>query len=147
MEPSPRQQPQPSLTYRGTVYPWHCDHMGHMNVMWYTGKFDEATWQFFGALGLTPAWLKEAGRGICAVEQWTEYRRELHAGDLVSIHTELVEVKPKALRVRHEMCRDGPGDVAAVSTLTSVHLDTALRKAAAFPAALLQQLEARVALC
>jgi acyl-CoA thioesterase FadM len=21
-------------TYRGTVMPWHCDHMGHMNVMW-----------------------------------------------------------------------------------------------------------------
>ena len=20
-------------TYRGAVYPWHCDHMGHMNVM------------------------------------------------------------------------------------------------------------------
>ena len=30
------------LTYRGTVYPWHCDHVGHMNVMWYVGKFDEA---------------------------------------------------------------------------------------------------------
>ena len=26
-------------TYRGIVYPWHCDHMGHMNVMWYAGKF------------------------------------------------------------------------------------------------------------
>ena len=35
----------PIVTYRGTVFPWHCDHMGHMNVMWYTGKFDEATWQ------------------------------------------------------------------------------------------------------
>jgi len=23
------------LSYKGTVYPWHCDHMGHMNVMWY----------------------------------------------------------------------------------------------------------------
>jgi acyl-CoA thioesterase FadM len=33
-------------TYRGVVYPWHCDHMGHMNVMWYVGKFDEATWPF-----------------------------------------------------------------------------------------------------
>ena len=32
---------EPILTYRGTVYPWHCDHMGHMNVMWYVGKFDE----------------------------------------------------------------------------------------------------------
>jgi acyl-CoA thioester hydrolase len=33
-----------TVTYRGVVYPWHCDHMGHMNVMWYVGRFDEATW-------------------------------------------------------------------------------------------------------
>jgi len=39
-EPMPDGDP----TYRGIVYPWHCDHMGHMNVMWYVAKFDEATW-------------------------------------------------------------------------------------------------------
>ena len=43
------------LSYRGAVYPWHCDHMGHMNVMWYVGKFDEATWNFFSEVGLTRA--------------------------------------------------------------------------------------------
>jgi acyl-CoA thioester hydrolase len=32
-------------TYRGTVYPWQCDHVGHMNIMWYVGKFDEANWE------------------------------------------------------------------------------------------------------
>lgn len=42
------------ITYRGVVYPWQCDHMGHMNVMWCVGKFDEATWQFFSTFGLTP---------------------------------------------------------------------------------------------
>jgi acyl-CoA thioester hydrolase len=29
-------------TYKGCVYPWHCDHVGHLNIMWYVGKFDEA---------------------------------------------------------------------------------------------------------
>ena len=24
-------------TYRGAINPWHCDQMGHMNVMWYVG--------------------------------------------------------------------------------------------------------------
>lgn len=50
------------ITYRGTVYPWHCDHVGHMNVMWYVGKFDEATWQLFNAVGLTPHFLRTARR-------------------------------------------------------------------------------------
>ena len=134
------------LTYRGTVYPWHCDHMGHMNVMWYTGKFDEATWQFFGSLGLNPGWLREANCGMAAVEQLTEYRRELHPGDLVSIYTELIEVKAKAVRFRHEMRRDDKPDViSAVSTLTGVFLDTTLRKACAFPSAMAERWRAGIA--
>ena len=40
-------------TYRGVVRPHHLDHMGHMNVQWYTAKFDEATWHFFSLLGLS----------------------------------------------------------------------------------------------
>ena len=40
-------------TYRGTVYPWQCDHVGHMNIMWYVGKFDEANWNLFARLGPT----------------------------------------------------------------------------------------------
>ncbi len=46
-------------TYRGTVYPWQCDHVGHMNIMWYVGKFDEANWNLFARLGLTPSYLRE----------------------------------------------------------------------------------------
>ncbi|HXP70110.1 MAG TPA: thioesterase, partial [Candidatus Dormibacteraeota bacterium] len=40
-----------AITYRGVVKAEHCDHMGHMNVMWYVGKFDEASWQLFAAMG------------------------------------------------------------------------------------------------
>ena len=61
------------LTYKGTIYPWHCDHMGHMNVMWYVGKFDEGTRHFFHALGLTPQFLRENNRGMAAVEQTIQY--------------------------------------------------------------------------
>ena len=54
------------LTYRGTVYPWHCDHVGHMNVMWYVGKFDEATWNLMSHLGMSAAFLREHHRGKSA---------------------------------------------------------------------------------
>ena len=62
-------------TYRGAVYPWHCDHMGHMNVMWYVGKFDEATWQFFAQIGLTPEFMRRHRRGMTAVYLDTETRK------------------------------------------------------------------------
>ena len=42
------------LSYKGTVYPWHCDHMGHMNVMWYAGKFDVCDASVGGPPQVTP---------------------------------------------------------------------------------------------
>jgi acyl-CoA thioester hydrolase len=123
---------RPLLTYKGTVYPWHCDHVGHMNVMWYVGKFDEATWQFFAALGLTPSYLRSANRGMAAVDQHISYIKELHAGDIVSVHTTLIEIKEKSIRFTHEMRNDETGEVVARTTLKGVHLDTLARKSCAF---------------
>jgi acyl-CoA thioester hydrolase len=121
------------LTYQGTVYPWHCDEMGHMNVMWYVGKFDEATRHFFHALGLTSRLLRESHRGMAAVEQTIQYKRELLAGDIVTIHSELLEIKDKSVRFAHEMRKADTGEVAATTTLTGVHLDTVARRVCAFP--------------
>src|SRR5580765_5673175 len=91
------------LTYRGTVYPWHCDHMGHMNVMWYVGKFDEAVWSLFSRLGLTPGWLREHRRGMAAVEQTIRYKRELLAGDVVCVRSRIVELREKSVVIEHTM--------------------------------------------
>ena len=119
-------------TYRGAVYPWHCDHMGHMNVMWYVGKFDEATWQFFALLGLTPEFLRRNRRGMAAVEQRIAYQRELYAGDVVTVGTAALEVRDRVVRFVHEMRNGASGDIA-VTMLTGVYLDTETRKASAFP--------------
>jgi acyl-CoA thioester hydrolase len=132
------------ITYRGAVYPWHCDHMGHMNVMWYVGKFDEATWNLFATLGLTPAFFSAQNRGMAAVEQNIVYKRELVAGDVVTIRSTVLEIRETVLRFAHEMVRGEiaavaggvpqSGDVAATTILTAVHLDTVARRACAFPA-------------
>jgi acyl-CoA thioester hydrolase len=120
------------ITYRGTVYPWHCDHVGHMNVMWYVGKFDEATWQFFNMLGLSPSYLRSAKRGMAAVDQHISYFRELHAGDVVTIRTKLLEIKEKSIRFVHEMTNDESNEIAARTTLKGVHMDTDARKSCVF---------------
>jgi acyl-CoA thioesterase FadM len=73
-------------------------HAGHMNVMWYVGKFDEATWQFFNTMGLSPSHLRSASRGMAAVDQHVSYIEELRAGDVVTIRTTLIEFKEKSLR-------------------------------------------------
>lgn len=123
---------EPLLTYRGTVYPWHCDHVGHMNVMWYVGKFDEATWHLFHAIGLTPSYLRANHRGMAAVEQQIFYLRELHAGDVVTVRTHVDEVKAKLIVFTHAMTNDDTGEVAARTILKGVHMDTVQRKSCPF---------------
>ena len=121
------------LTYRGMVYPWQCDHVGHMNVMWYTGKFDEASWQMLARLGLTRSYMRERNSMMAAVQQDTAFKRELHAGDIVTIRSGIIEVREKVVRFMHEMRDDGTGAVAAVSAVTGVHMDAEMRRACAFP--------------
>ena len=136
--------PSPLITYRGTVYPWHCDHVGHMNVMWYAGKFDEAAWQLFNAIGLTPSFLRDAGRGMAAVDQQTSYFQELHAGDVVSIRSAVLEIKAKSLRFVHEMTNDETGATVARTTFKAVHVDTGTRTSCAFPEAVVAKARALI---
>ncbi|MBV9301308.1 MAG: acyl-CoA thioesterase [Acidobacteriaceae bacterium] len=123
----------PIVTYRGTVYPWHCDHMGHMNVMWYVGKFDEATWQLLASIGLSRARLRDEGIGMAAVEQHIEYKRELFAGDLLTIRSTVQEVREKALIFLHEMINQETDELAARTVLTAVCIDRTTRKAKPLP--------------
>jgi acyl-CoA thioester hydrolase len=124
---------EPAETYRGTVYPWHCDHMGHMNVMWYVGKFDEGTWQLFRSIGLSASRISKEGTGMVAVEQHIEYKRELRAGDTISVRSTILEVKEKSLRIAHEMRNDETGEVAATTVIVGVYFDTTARKARPLP--------------
>jgi acyl-CoA thioester hydrolase len=121
------------VTYRGVVYPWHCDHMGHMNVMWYVGKFDEATWQLAHLMGVTTAYMKNEQKGMVAAEQRIAYKKELVAGNLVYIRSGVIEVKDKSMKFFHEMVNAETEEVAAITWLTGVHIDAMLRKAAPFP--------------
>jgi acyl-CoA thioester hydrolase len=134
---------QPLETYRGVVYPWHCDHMGHMNVMWYTGKFDEATWALFASVGITASYMRERGRGMVAVDQRVTYKRELLAGDLVYVRSWFLDSRAKVLRFRHEMVNVETGDVAADCEFTGVHLDTAARRSCPLPDEVLERARAR----
>jgi len=132
------------ITYRGVVYPWQCDHMGHMNVMWYVGKFDEATWQLLAAIGATPSRLRDEGFGLVAVEQHIHYKRELRSGDVLTIRSSVLEANEKSVRFTHEMTNDQTGELAATTLLVGVCIDTVARKARALPRDIFQRITSLV---
>ena len=121
------------LTYRGTIYPWHCDHLGHMNNAHYAGKFDEASWNAVSQIGFTPTHLRETNCGLATVEQLTTFKHELLAGDCVEVWTELVEVREKVIRIRHSMQNVETGALCATCEITAVHIDLGRRRATPIP--------------
>jgi len=118
--------------------------MGHMNVTWYTGKFDEATWNLFAELGITPTYLREQLRGMAGVQQNTTYKMELFAGDVIEISSRVLDVRDKVIRFLHEMRNIEKGTLAATSDVTAVHLDRQTRKSCPFPPAIRAAAEARL---
>lgn len=103
-----------------------------MNVMWYVGKFDEATWHLFAQIGMTPSYLRASGRGMAAVQQIISYKRELLAGDIIEVRSAILELRAKVLRFAHDMINVETGESAASCELTAVHLDNAARRSVAF---------------
>jgi acyl-CoA thioester hydrolase len=139
MQHTEKDKPVLIMTSRGVVYPWQCDHMGHMNVMWYTGKFDEATWHLFGEIGLTPSYLRENKRAMVAVQQDTTYKQELLAGDLITILSGILEMREKVIRFYHNMLNVETNSIVATTILTGVHLNHETRKSCPFPREILER--------
>jgi len=132
-------------TARGTVYPWEMDHAGHMNVRFYTARFDEASWQLFANFGVTGGYMRANRRGMAALEQHTYYKRELLAGALIRVASEVEEVQAKVIRFTHRMYDVETGEEVASTTITAAHLDTDARRAVPFPADVADRLAAALA--
>ncbi len=122
-------------TARGTVHEWQRDHMGHINVRAYMEFLEEACWQFYATLGMTPSLLRGGALHLAAVQQNISYRKELYPGDTVAVRSGVLELREKVLRFRHELINTETGDVSAICDFTVVCLNPETRKSQPFPAA------------
>ncbi len=132
------------MTYRGTVYPQHLDHMDHMNIQYYMAKFDEAVWNLFHRIGLTPSYLRAEHRDMAALETNVRYLEELFAGDVVAVHSGVLRVGETSLRFVQEMRNGETGETAAIMRVVAVHLDRAARRSVPFPEAIAARARALV---
>ena len=126
-------------TARGTVHEWQRDHMGHINVRAYMDFFEQACWQFYAMLGLTPTRLRNGEVHLAAVQQNISYQKELYPGDTIMVRTGVLEMREKVLRFRHELLNTETGLVCSVCDFTVVCLDPKARKSQPFPAEAIQR--------
>lgn len=120
------------LTVEAEVEPRFLDEMGHMNVAWYVHLFDRGIWTFFARHGLDSRALRETKRGMFALEDNLRYLSELREGDALDVHTGVLEVRPKTLRLLQYMLDKRQQKVAAVREVIAVHIDLTTRRSVAF---------------
>ncbi|MFI4940019.1 MAG: acyl-CoA thioesterase [Burkholderiales bacterium] len=120
-------------TARGTVHAWQCDHMGHANLRVYGDFFEQALWQVFQEIGITPSQLRSGAISMAGVQQNIGYKKELFAGDVIVVRSQLIEINERSLKMRHEMTQIETNAVCAVCELTAVCIDTQTRKPCQFP--------------
>ena len=83
---------------------WECDSNGHMNVMYYINKYENAGRNFDLDLGLTSLLQEQKETvGMVVVEQKIQYLKEAFEDDLLYVMSELNAVGNKSITMTHKM--------------------------------------------
>ena len=127
---------------RGVVHPWHHDHFGHMNVRHYAPFFDDATYHMWTKIGLPYAEMIAVHGIHCVTAQaTTTFRKELTAGDLLTIDGAVARIGTKSVTFHLRMHHADTGHLHAVYEIVEVFFDPQTRRSTAMPAAVRAQLE------
>ncbi len=108
-------------TYRGTVFPWEVDVVGHLTVAYYFERFADATLGILEAVGLGPRYMARTRLGCAMVDGYVRYHHELRAGDLLHIESAVTGVEPAGLVLGHKLYDSDTGVLCATLAQRAVH--------------------------
>jgi acyl-CoA thioester hydrolase len=130
--------------YRGVVFPWMCDHIGHMNVRWYAHHFDDGGFHLWSMAGLSQREMRDRGTQVVVAQTTIKYIRELKAGDLIVIRAGFVKVGQKSVVHIAKMYNADTNVYSAWEETVEVFFDPEQRKAAPMPEDFRERLTARI---
>jgi len=110
---------------------WECDSNGHMNVMYYINKFENAGRNLSLEMGVSKIMSKEIG--FVVVEQTIKYLREVFEDDLLFVESSLVNFSNKAMVMRHEMFNGITKELVSTMDVVGVLFNKTNRKAIPIP--------------
>lgn len=120
------------LTYEKTIPADYLDFLGHMNVMWYTHLFNEATFSFYDSFDFGVEYHTRSGDGSMGIEQHTRYLKELRQGDHISIRTRMLGYSEKKFHYIHFMLKDD-AILSATMEILGIHTDMRTRRSSPIP--------------
>ena len=131
-------------TYRAVVFPWHCDHFGHMNVRWYAHHFDDAGFHLWTVIGCSQAFMRSCGAHVVVARTTTDFVHEMTAGDLLVIKGGIVGIGNKSVTHRARMYNADTGQLCATLESVEVFFDTESRASAPMPEEIRGRLTANI---
>ena len=127
-------------TLRRPVAPRDCDILGHMNVAAYIDAVSDAMFALQTAAGLDRTAIATARHSFVAAHIAADYRAEMLAGEVFTLHSRVLHVGTKSARFAHRMIRMSDGTTAFEAENVSVFFDLDARRAVAIPEDLRQAL-------
>ena len=118
---------------RNMVFPWHCDHYGHMNVRWYTHFFDDAAFLIWPTIGFNLREVLATGVHTVIARTTTEYHHEVRAGDPVLIVGGFTRIGTKSLTVATRMLDANTRELRASNEYVVVFFNAQTRRSAKIP--------------
>ena len=131
--PSFTQLAELPLMHQATIPEEWLDDMGHMNVMWYTHLFSQATVELFHILGLDRNYFETNHRGAFALENHVRYLSEVRVNKRVSVRTRMLGRSEKRLHFMHFLLNDDENALSTIAEFVSAHIDMSVRRMAAIP--------------
>ncbi|MFE1586899.1 acyl-CoA thioesterase [Streptomyces sp. NPDC058737] len=115
-----------------TVRGYETDTQGHLNQSVYLNYAEHARWSLLQAAGISQAELVASGVGPVALETTIRYRRELLAGDEVTVSCAFEWGEGKTFRIRQVVTK-ADGTVAAEVEAVGGLMDLSERRLVADP--------------
>ena len=129
-------------THRAVVFPWNCDHLGHLNVRWYGHFFDDAGFHLWSKIGLSHATLQKSGVGTVVARISTDFLHEAAPGELLVIESAFTRLGGKSLTMSQRMTNAETGILHARQEVVEVFFDYASRESTAMPPDIREKLAA-----
>ncbi|MEQ9641011.1 MAG: thioesterase family protein [Alphaproteobacteria bacterium] len=123
-------------TFRGVVYPWDCDHLGHMNVKNYVGMFDQGAFHILSMMGFGSADMHDVGATLVDAQHTIKYLIEQPVGSLIRVESAVTRLGNKSIVVLHRMWNTETNEMGATSEVVSVYFDLKSRKSLPIPDAI-----------
>ena len=134
----------PPLLERTIPAAWE-DLNGHVNVRHYLELYDQAGWPMLGTIGIEERHFREERRGLFDLEHHIWYLAEMHVGDVVTVHSRILERNTKRFHGVMFVANRTRQRVASAFEYVTTGADLEFRSTAPLPAIVAARLDEIIA--